>query len=255
MNTNICLNGEVLAAKADVKKVSELAERTAGRVQTPETVVVLDTRLFNRECLCRSLRIQNGQLSVVAFGSISEFLLEKDRYPSVMALIYNIGGRKVTDAGIAAEITRIVEEFAVVPVVIMAEAEDLAQIVKALELGVRGYIPSSVSIDVCLEAIKLAIVGGIFVPANSVMAMGRAIENGEEVVRPMAGVFTPRQAEVALALRRGKANKIIAHELQLTESTVKVHIRNIMRKLRATNRTEVAFKIADLLPSELGPND
>ncbi|NTJ10523.1 helix-turn-helix domain-containing protein, partial [Rhizobium lusitanum] len=52
---------------------------------------------------------------------------------------------------------------------------------------------------------------------------------------------------VAEALRRGKANKIIAYEMDLCESTVKVHIRNIMKKLNATNRTEVAYKIRELV--------
>jgi DNA-binding NarL/FixJ family response regulator len=53
--------------------------------------------------------------------------------------------------------------------------------------------------------------------------------------------LTARQAEVAKALRRGTANKVIAYELGMCESTVKVHVRNIMRKLKARNRTEVAF--------------
>ncbi len=64
----------------------------------------------------------------------------------------------------------------------------------------------------------------------------------------MNGLFTARQAAVADALRRGKANKIIAYELNLCESTVKVHIRNIMKKLKAKNRTEVAYKINDMMP-------
>jgi len=47
-------------------------------------------------------------------------------------------------------------------------------------------------------------------------------------------------------LTQGKPNKIIAYELNLRESTVKVHIRNIMKKVGAKNRTEVIFKISDL---------
>ena len=43
------------------------------------------------------------------------------------------------------------------------------------------------------------------------------------------------------ALKQGKANKLIAHELNMREGTVKVHVRNIMRKLHAKNRTEVAI--------------
>jgi DNA-binding NarL/FixJ family response regulator len=49
------------------------------------------------------------------------------------------------------------------------------------------------------------------------------------------------------ALRRGKPNKIIANELNMRESTVKVHVRNIMKKLNATNRTQVAYLATRLL--------
>jgi DNA-binding NarL/FixJ family response regulator len=54
-------------------------------------------------------------------------------------------------------------------------------------------------------------------------------------------LFTARQAAVLRALRQGKANKQIAYDLNMREGTVKVHIRNIMRKLKAKNRTEVAI--------------
>jgi DNA-binding NarL/FixJ family response regulator len=48
------------------------------------------------------------------------------------------------------------------------------------------------------------------------------------------------------ALQQGKPNKIIAYELNLCESTVKVHIRNIMKKLKATNRAEIANKVREM---------
>jgi DNA-binding NarL/FixJ family response regulator len=73
----------------------------------------------------------------------------------------------------------------------------------------------------------------------------------EATVAPKTnGLFTARQAAVVEALRRGKANKIIAYELKMRESTVKVHVRNIMKKLHATNRTEVAFMANRLLNGE-----
>jgi DNA-binding NarL/FixJ family response regulator len=56
------------------------------------------------------------------------------------------------------------------------------------------------------------------------------------------GRLTSRQMMVLSHLQQGKANKIIAHELNMSESTVKVHVRNIMRKMGATNRTEAAYK-------------
>ena len=92
------------------------------------------------------------------------------------AILLNLGGRKVTDSSVANEITRLTSEFKTVPVVVLADTDDLGQILKALEYGARGYIPSSVGIDVCVEAIGLAIAGGIFVPASSVLAMRHLIE-------------------------------------------------------------------------------
>jgi DNA-binding NarL/FixJ family response regulator len=58
--------------------------------------------------------------------------------------------------------------------------------------------------------------------------------------------LTARQKAVLAQLQQGKANKIIAHELGMSESTAKVHIRNIMRKMGATNRTQAAFNALKL---------
>jgi DNA-binding NarL/FixJ family response regulator len=61
--------------------------------------------------------------------------------------------------------------------------------------------------------------------------------------------FTSRQMTVLFHLQRGNANKIIAHELGMSESTVKVHVRNIMRKMNATNRTQAVYKARQLWES------
>jgi DNA-binding NarL/FixJ family response regulator len=63
--------------------------------------------------------------------------------------------------------------------------------------------------------------------------------------------FTPREREVIEALRCGRSNKVIASDLNLSENTVKVHVRHIMRKLRATNRTQAALR-SQLLFSSSG---
>jgi DNA-binding NarL/FixJ family response regulator len=56
------------------------------------------------------------------------------------------------------------------------------------------------------------------------------------------GLVTARELAVIRAIQQGKSNKIIAHELNMCESTVKVHVRNVMKKLKAKNRTEAAIK-------------
>ena len=210
------------------------------------SLAIIDARALDRECLAQSIRAHKVGMDVLAFGSIDEWRVRKSDFAPLSAILLNVGGRKISDAEVAEEIKKLSAEFVTTPVIVLADTNELPQIMKALEYGARGYIPSSVGIDVCVEAIKLALAGGIFVPASSVLAMRQLLESGGETRRPVFNMFTDRQTEVVEALRRGKPNKIIAYELNLRESTVKVHIRNIMKKIKATNRTEVVYKINDL---------
>jgi DNA-binding NarL/FixJ family response regulator len=212
------------------------------------SLVILDPRALDRECLAQSIIAHKIGMEVLAFGTIEDWKLRRQDHPPLGAILLNVGSKRITDPAVSAEIRKVSTECGSTPVIVLADTDELAQIVKALEYGARGYIPSSVGIEVCIEAVGLALAGGIFVPASSVLAMRQVLESGNTQTPPMAGMFTARQAEVVEALRRGKANKIIAYELKLRESTVKVHIRNIMKKVKATNRTEVAYKINDLFP-------
>src|SRR6185436_14807340 len=110
--------------------------------------------------------------------------------------------------------------------------------------------PTSFSLHTAMQAMDLVRAGGTFVPASSLIAAHHAPEDAQTGVQKSNGLFTTRQTAVIDALRRGKPNKIIAYELKMRESTVKVHVRNIMKKLHATNRTEVAFMANRLLNGE-----
>ncbi len=129
-----------------------------------------------------------------------------------------------------------------IPVVMMGESEDSHYVAGILAQGARGYIPTSVSLSVAIGALCLAMAGGVFVPASALRNSGHERPEREQTVHSLLGL-SERQGAVADAVALGKPNKIIAYELGLCESTVKVHIRTIMKKLHARNRTEVAFKL------------
>ncbi|MGC4024200.1 MAG: response regulator transcription factor [Mesorhizobium sp.] len=214
-------------------------------------LALIDPRALDRECFAQGMRAHDATTEIMPFASIQDWKQARGGHSQFSAILFNIGGRRVTEPSVGEELAKLASEFKSTPVIVLADTDDLAQILKALELGARSYIPTSVGITVCVEAIGLALAGGVFVPASSVMGVRQMLTTQNEAARQMAGMFTGRQTEVVEALRRGKANKIIAYELDLRESTVKVHIRNIMRKLKATNRTEVACKINDMFPSDM----
>jgi DNA-binding NarL/FixJ family response regulator len=96
--------------------------------------------------------------------------------------------------------------------------------------------------------------GGTFAPLALTAGLPQA-SNRNDLPAPADGQaakdyrLTYREAEVLQLLQLGKPNKIIAFELSISESTVKVHVRNIMKKLHATNRTQVALLLRGATPA------
>ena len=222
-----------------------------GTEQAVRTLLVVDTRVRDRECLAGSIAARRADMDVAAFASFAEWNRDRDLHPPLAAVLLNIGGSSLNDQNVAADVKRLVAECAPAPVIAMADSDDLREIFQALDCGVRGYIPATMGIAVCIEAISLVLAGGLFVPASSVLATQHMLTTNDQAAKRQASIFTSRQAEVVEALRRGKANKIIAYELNMCESTVKVHVRNVMRKLKATNRTEVVNKINEMLQQDV----
>jgi DNA-binding NarL/FixJ family response regulator len=212
------------------------------------TIVVIDRRALMRECLTKCLKATQRTGTVLAFGTVAEWHAAASAAKSISLVLYYIGSRRASEPDVVRDVAMLSRGEGAPPVIFLSDSEDPDQILGALENGARGYIPSSTSLDVVVEALHLVGAGGTFIPASSLLSAKRSsqLSNARHGGH---GLFTPRQTAVVEALRQGKANKIIAFELNMRESTVKVHVRNIMRKLKARNRTEVAFLTYELFRS------
>ncbi len=204
---------------------------------------IIDRRMLERECLAHSLNYQYADRRILTFSNLGEW--QQARAEIGMPAAVLVSAWPGPSAETNRDLAEIVAAVSPAAVVVLSDDQDINTILDTIALGVRGYISSSVSIDVCVQAISLAIAGGRFIPASSVMNMKSLFGLTAHASVPPTK-FTSRQSAIAEALRCGKANKDIALELNLCESTIKVHIRNIMKKLGATNRTEVACKIGDM---------
>lgn len=215
-----------------------------------ETLVLIDRRALERECFVRSIEMSHPRVSVAGFGSVEEWRETAVGMGDPAAILFNIGAREVSDPAVGEELVAVLDSVRPVPVIVIAESEDLRDMIAAIDCGARGYIPASIGFEFIVEAMRLTAAGGMFLPAASVLSLRDALRpKAEAAPAGLDKQFTARQLDVVDALRRGKANKIIAFELDMSESTVKVHIRNIMKKLKATNRTEAAFKLNSLFAS------
>jgi DNA-binding NarL/FixJ family response regulator len=228
--------------QADIDYISSLTTSQGMETKSGEYILILDSRVLDRECLSRSLSSYDPTIQIAAVGSVEEW--RKRQFPAdPSAILLVLSANKSSGSLPCEKIEDVVAAFKLSPVIVIAESDDLGDILKAIDCGARGYIPTSVNISVAAEAISLARAGGVFIPVSSLLANREALNSVVKGSTYLHEGFTPREVEVAEALRRGKANKIIAYEMNLCESTVKVHIRNIMKKLNVTNRTQVAFKL------------
>ena len=207
-----------------------------------QRLVLICKSNLDRECLRHSLLNTGLRIPVVCFETTEVSDMDSADINAAVLLLH-IGARKVTDPDVSAEIKTLKADWDPVPVILLSESEDWEQIVCAIELGVRGFIPTSVGVKICVEAVHLAMAGGIFIPATCIT--GRA-QTQKTSHHDLSGLFTAREIQVIHLLRQGKANKTIAYELNMSESTVKVHMYNIMKKFGATNRTEVAYKLNNI---------
>ena len=224
------------------KDFADGAEAAVGQV-----IALIDERPLERECLLRSIELLHPRLVILGYPSAARFRDTQARGPVITMVLLNIGSRDVREAGVVEEIVCLVDALNHPPVVIVSASDDLHQIVAAQQTGASGYIPASIGIDGIVEAASLAASGGVFLRFESLTKLCDS-RSTKPISSSEFGYLTSRQTAVAEALRRGKANKTIAYELNMCESTVKVHIRNLMRKLDAKNRTEAAYKLNAILP-------
>ena len=213
-----------------------------------DLVVYIDGRPLIRDSLAAGLAAGMPEFDVWACGDSDEISdLEAERRRVALVLV-NTGMQLCSHPDNAARLVQLARVLPDQRIAIISDLDNQEAVLAALTLGVRGFIPSTLKASVAVEAIRMVCAGGIYVPAhNLVDSMG---VNGAMPVSAgaasMATAFTPRQTEILACLRRGLANKLIAYELQMCESTVKVHLRHIMRKLRATNRTQVVSMTLDI---------
>jgi hypothetical protein len=131
-----------------IKARPDSAGECAGKHDGEPAIVVIDGRALERECLAHGLRLHYAGAAVSTFASVAELPRAREDHPIISAILLSIGGLAITDDSVAAAIKQRKSEFAAVPFIILAESEDLVQIVAAVESGARGHVPTTVGISV-----------------------------------------------------------------------------------------------------------
>jgi DNA-binding NarL/FixJ family response regulator len=161
-----------------------------------------------------------------------------------------------------------------VPLMILSDSETREEIISTLNVAPQGFLCVGANAELALHVFSFILNGESHFPSATrpkqtgpsqryptidgipispcVMGGGSGAEKDSEDAGPRNRSLTARQEAVLELLRRGDTNKVIARRLGMREGTVKVHVRQIMRKFGVTNRTQVAVVCGNGRPSQKG---
>jgi len=229
-------------------------------------VVLIEPRASFRECLARALMTFLPHVSIEGVKSSDEVAPG----PARLVLIGPdlLSGCERWQLRETIETLRRLSDGS--PIGAYLHARDMRVAASLTTLGVVGIVMSNASMEIAVAYLRYMVVGGAFltpglmdreesVAAASVAAQDLSPQNlsPQAHARPKDSPspyrnLTARERDVLKSMSAGRTNKKIALDLQISEGTVKVHLHSIMRKLRATNRTQAAVRFGALAAQTMG---
>ena len=205
--------------------------------KAPPTVFVVD----DDESVRGSLRflLRSAGLESRAFGSAAEFLAAYDpAQPGCLVLDVRMPG--MSGLELQQELNL---RGAVIPVIFITGHGDIPMAVEAMQHGAHDFLQKPFRDEDLIERVRGALAKD---------AKARAALEEHKAIRTRLDSLTPREREVLVLMARGKPNKVMAHELGVSQRTVEIHRARVMEKSGASSLAELVRMVMDVEP-ELAP--
>jgi DNA-binding NarL/FixJ family response regulator len=203
-----------------------------------------------REALRQVLQALDTRLDLLEAQGCDEALGLTRRHQDISLILLDLALPGVD--GFEA-LRRFREEFPGIPVVVVSGFDQSELVTRAIDTGAMGFIPKTASTHILLNALRLVLSGGVYLPAELLRrhdsippAVPQLPTSPAQLRDPREIGLTARQSQVLTQLVQGKPNKIICRELNLAEGTVKIHVTAILKALGVTNRTQAVIAVGKL---------
>jgi two-component system nitrate/nitrite response regulator NarL len=204
----------------------------------PISVLLVDDHTLFRSGI-RSLLQRHAEFDVVgeAADGIEGIKRAKQLRPQVVLLDLNMPGMSGLET-----LQLLLQDCPDSAVVMLTVSEDALDLSAALRAGAAGYLLKNIDTDYLVRAVRRAAAGETVVAEAMTGKLVAQLQAGARVAEPASELdrLTPREREVLEFLARGESNKMIARALDLSESTVKIHVQNVLKKLNLTSRVQAA---------------
>ncbi len=205
----------------------------------PRKIIIADDHPLFRQALLQILTAKLPNVSWIEAQTIEQLndALEQHQDADLLLLDLNIPGAHGFNT-----LIKVRSQRAQLPVVVVSAHEDEDTVVKAMEFGASGFVPKSTPVEQIFKAIREVLKGETWIPEHINLKRAAASSDIGERIRSL----TPQQHKILLMFADGLLNKQIAHQLSLSEATVKAHATAIFRKLNVLNRTQAVIAIGQL---------
>jgi DNA-binding NarL/FixJ family response regulator len=206
----------------------------------PVRIVIVDDHAIVRQGL-RSILEREQDLAVVGEAStVDEALVVVSRsVPSVVLLDLKLSSGEDTEGLALCE--QLTTQYEDLGVLVLTTFLDDKLVLDAIHRGARGYVVKDVDTTELVRAIRSVAKKESAFDSRSAAAMVHSINN-----RSTLPELTERELKVLGLLARGMSNRDIGGELYISETTVKFHVRNIMRKLTVSSRAEAVYEASKM---------
>lgn len=212
-------------------------------------ILVVDDHPLIREAVRQVLQALDQGVELLEAQTSAEALEAARRNDNISIILLDL---TLPGADGFEALHRLREEFPGIPVVVLSASEQPETVIRAIDGGAMGFIPKTSSSQVLVQALRLVLSGGIYLPPEVLRrhhgdSRGPIDQAAASPLRdPRELGLTERQSQVFALLVQGKPNKLICRELNLAEGTVKIHVTAILKALGVTNRTQAVIAAGKL---------
>ena len=196
-------------------------------------VVIDDHTLFRRGITALLARVPDFEVVGEAADGFEGIKAVAASRPDVVLLDLHMPGLTGIEA-----MKAILAENPGTHVVMLTVSEEAEDLMAALRAGALGYLLKNIDSDFLVDSIRRAAIGDSVMSPEMSGKLLRELRAGTDTT-PVPEL-SPREREIVACLTRGASNKEIARELAIAESTVKIHVQHILRKLELGSRVQVA---------------
>ncbi|MBS7546271.1 response regulator transcription factor [Ancylobacter oerskovii] len=216
-------------------------------------IVLIEPRVLHAQSMVRSLRMTDKSCDFDTYLDFREWMALGDSENTSLILLSlpRAFGNKIGVEKLRSDVGQLQLHHPSISFAVLCDDETAKSVVDVMQTGAKGYLPTNLSLRLMIQILHLLMAGGTYIPSSSFLdGSPNSFEGSDHPIELRDAFGSHKQMMVARALRSGAPNKIIAYQLNMCESTVKVHVRNIMKKFNAKNRTEVALLAAKMFPVE-----